>query len=395
MAPTSDFKPLEGIRVLDLSRYLPGPYLTRMLADLGADIIKVESPSGDPARYTPPQSGSYSALFGAVNAGKRSIVLDFKKEAGVAILKELVPHCDVVVESFRPGVATRLGIDYEQLSAINPRIIMCSISGFGQRGPLASVPGHDLNYIARAGVLGLFGPADAPPPVPGVQMADVAGGALTASTGVLAALIERDKTGKGRFLDISMTRSVLSLAATSTATLGLGMDAPRGKDFLSGGVPCYQVYPTRDGRFMSLGALEPTFFATFCELAGVPELASSIYATGEEGDTVIAKLRELFLSKTQREWVELLQGAEVCCEPVKTMSEALEDPDLGLAQGDIDGYRVVLPHLGVDLSTEGLSRAPHLGEHGEEILKELNISTALRDEARRDDAVWLSAPEAS
>ena len=395
MAPTSDFKPLEGIRVLDLSRYLPGPYLTRMLADLGADIINVESPSGDPARYTPPQSGSYSALFGAVNAGKRSIVLDFKKEAGVAILKEIVPHCDVVVESFRPGVATRLGIDYEQLSAINPRIIMCSISGFGQRGPLASVPGHDLNYIARAGVLGLFGPADAPPPVPGVQMADVAGGALTASTGVLAALIERDKTGKGRFLDISMTRSVLSLAATSTATLGLGMAAPRGKAFLSGGLPCYQVYPTRDGRFLALGALEPKFFATFCELAGVPELASSIYATGEEGDTVIAKLRALFLSKTQREWVELLQGAEVCCEPVKTMSEALEDPDLGLAQGDIDGYRVVLPHLGVDLSTEGLSRAPHLGEHGEEILKELNISTALRDEAHRDDAVWLSAPEAS
>lgn len=395
MAPTSDFKPLEGIRVLDLSRYLPGPYLTRMFADLGADIIKVESPSGDPARYTPPQSGKYSALFGAVNAGKRSIVLDFKKDAGVAILKEIVPHCDVVVESFRPGVATRLGIDYEQLSAINPRIIMCSITGFGQQGPLASVPGHDLNYIARAGVLDLFGPADAPPAVPGVQMADVAGGALTASAGVLAALIERGKTGKGRFLDISMTRSVLSLAATSTATVGLGMDAPRGRGFLSGGVPCYQVYSTGDGRFMSLGALEPKFFATFCELAGVPDLASSVYATGEEGDAVIRQLQKLFLTKTQQEWVDLLQGAEVCCEPVRTMSEALDDPDLGLVQTELEGCRVVLPHLGVDASTEGLSRAPHLGEHGEEILTELQISTDLTDQARREDAVWLSAPEAS
>lgn len=386
------FKPLEGIRVLDLSRYLPGPYLTRILADLGADIIKVESEQGDPARYMPPQKGDFAAVFAAVNAGKRSIVIDLKKQEGIRVVEAFVAKCDIVVESFRPGVADRLGVGYEALRKINPAIIMCSISGYGQSGPLASVPGHDINYVARAGVLGLFGPADGLPAVPGVQMADIGGGSLTAATGVLAALLEREKTGVGRFLDISMTRSVLSLAATASATVGLGVDMPRGKGFLSGGIPCYRVYETQDGRFMALGALEPKFFGTFCNLIGAPQLTEQIYAMGEEGARAEAALEAIFKTKTQAQWVAALDGHDVCCEPVRTMEEALADPQLELSQTDVHGARAVLPHFGVPPSTDSLGDAPSLGAHGKELLEEFGIDSNLIAAAKAASAIIVKEP---
>lgn len=385
----ADFTPLSGLRVLDLSRYLPGPYLTRMLDDLGAEVVKVESPSGDPARYTPPQAGGASALFQAVNAGKRSIVIDLKQPSGVTLVRALAAKSDIVVESFRPGVATRLGIDYAALSEENPGLIMCSISGYGQAGPLSTVPGHDLNYVARAGVLGLFGPADGAPAVPGVQMADVGGGALCAAAGVLAALLERAQTGKGRFLDVSMTRSVMSLAATSTPLVGTGVNVPRGEGFLSGGVPCYRVYETRDQRFLALGALEPKFFTLFCELLGAPHLAKEVYATGAAGEAAAREIQEILRTRTQAEWGEVFAGQDVCCEPVRSMEEAVRDPELGLVTTRLNGCEVVLPHLGVDPNTEGLTPAPALGANGGEILREWEIPEGLVGSALSEEAVWL------
>jgi len=269
LVPTTS-ESLAGLRVLDLSRLLPGPYLTRILADLGADIVKVEAPEAaiSCATCRPSSANTAPVLRRSTTASAPSPWTSARRS--VAIFRAMALQADIVVESFRPGVLDRLGLGYATLAARNPRLIVCSISGYGQSGALCAAPGHDLGYAARAGVLALFGPADRAPQVPGAQLADIAGGALTSAIGILAAVIERGRTGRGQHLDVSMTRGAAAFLAMELARRCAGTPEPRGEGLLSGGVPCYRVYRTRDGRYMALGALEPKFFADFCARAGAP-----------------------------------------------------------------------------------------------------------------------------
>src|SRR5512139_2316876 len=239
---------LAGIRVLDLSRLLPGPFLTMILADMGADVVKIEDPRvGDYLRAFPPAKGGVSGRFLAVNRGKRSLALDLKAPAARDAFLKMVEQADVVVDSFRPGVMDKLGIGYETLAARNPKIVVCSISGYGQTGPYVHRAGHDLDYIGLAGVLAMTGPAGGAPQMPGVQIADLAGGALWSATAILGALVGRERSGKGAHLDISMTEGALALLAAELGNLDCGARPTRGTETLNGGMACYGVYATSDG----------------------------------------------------------------------------------------------------------------------------------------------------
>jgi crotonobetainyl-CoA:carnitine CoA-transferase CaiB-like acyl-CoA transferase len=299
----------------------------------------------------------------------------------------MAAEVDVVVESFRPGVMARLGIDYDNLAHANERIVLCSISGYGQEGPFRDVPGHDLDYLARSGVLAMFGPKGGVPVVPGVQIADLAGGALPAAVAVLAALMEREKTGRGRLVDISITRGAQSLLGIELARRAAGDVEPRGEGYLTGGVPCYRVYRTKDGRFMALAALEPKFFAAFCERAGCPHLAPLGLARGEQGATAMRELESIFAGRTQQEWAALLDGVEACCEPVRSPEEALADPGVGARSIDLDGLRLVGPELGAPLPEDARRTVPPLGAHGLEVASELHLDEGLVERAVADGAL--------
>jgi len=369
--------PLRGARILDLSRYLPGPYLTRLLADLGADVLKIEDPHGDPARYLPPMAGESGAAFAALNWGKRSLVIDLKQDAGRELLLALVAKSDVLVETFRPGVLDRLGVGWHTLHATNPRLVLCSISGYGQNTTLRDEPGHDLNYVARAGVLSLFGPAGAVPVVPGVPMADIGAGALKGAVGVLAALLERETTGSGRHLDVSMTRGMTGFGAFEHARRATQEAEPRGAGMLTGGRPCYRVYQTRDGKYMTLAALEPKFFEAFCQRAECPQLIGKGLTVGDEGGQVTAELERMFASRTQTEWVELLAGSGSCCEPVRSIEEAAVDPGVNAPTVEVDGHTYLVPHVGAPQALPEAASVPALGEHGREVVDELDIDETL------------------
>ncbi len=369
--------PLDGVRVLDLSRLLPGPYATLVLADLGADVVKVEDPEGgDYVRWMPPLAGEQSGFFHALNRNKRSLRLDLKKPAGAAAFRRLVRRFDVVVESFRPGVMDRLGIGYQALRAERPGVVLCSISGYGQDGPYRDRAGHDLDYCATAGVLALNGPRDGPLP-PGVQVADVAGGSWPAVAGILAALVRRAATGEGGHVDVSMTDGALAML-----TMQLGAAAARGAplqragEILNGGAACYGVYRTRDGRFMALGALEPKFFRSFCEAAGRPDLAERQFDDAGRGPG--EELAALFATRTRDEWTRLGEAHDCCLAPVLEGDEPARDPQL-VARGlflSVDtpweGKAVASLRTPVRLAgAEPSPRpAPRLGEHSRAVLAE-------------------------
>ena len=373
--------PLEGVRVLDLSRLLPGPYATLVLADLGADVVKVEEPQGgDYARWMPPLAGEQSGFFHALNRNKRSLRLDLKRPEGPAVLRRLVRRFDVVVESFRPGVMEKLGVGYAALRAENPRVVLCSISGYGQDGPYRDRAGHDLDYCATAGVLAVNGPAERPLPL-GVQVADVAGGAWPAVAGILAALVRRAATGEGAQVDISMTDGALAMLAIQLgAAWARGTPLRRGRELLNGGAACYGVYRTKDGRFVALGALEPKFFLRFCQVAGRPELAERQF--DGEGAGPRAELEALFATRSRDEWARLGAEHDVCLAPVLEGDEPERDPQLG-ARGMF---------LAIDTPWEGkavksvrtpvrfagaeppLRPAPRLGEGGEAVLAEAGFA---------------------
>jgi crotonobetainyl-CoA:carnitine CoA-transferase CaiB-like acyl-CoA transferase len=305
-------RPLAGLCVLDLSRYLPGPYLTRLLADLGADVVKLEPPGGDPMRYMPPLRGEIAAAYHALNAGKRSLCLDLKQPEDLLAAQRLVDQADVLVESYRPGVLQRLGL---QLPA---SLICCHLSGYGQSGPLAMRGGHDINYMARAGLLDLCRDRHGDPVLPVLLAADVAG-ALVGCIPVLAALLGRGPQRRGAALDISLTAAAQSL-------LALARHRHPDDGLLTGGKPCYRIYATADGRHMALGALEPKFFANFCNAAGVPEWSLRGYDA-----SLLPQMEALFLAKAQSEWLVLLQDADACCEPVLRIDEAAA-PQRGTAR---------------------------------------------------------------
>lgn len=391
---TRPFLPLAGVRILDLSRYLPGPFLTRILCDLGAEVFKVEAPGGDSLRWVPPMvegpEGAIGAAFGSVNAGKMSIVLDLRKPEGRAVLHAMVPEVDVLVENFRPGVLARFGLDDAALERLNPRLITCSLSGFGQTGTHALRAGHDLNYMARAGVLGLCGPSDGPPAVPGAQFADLGGGALPAAIGVLAALIERGQTGRGRRLDVSLTRGALALGAIALSGAA-GQVEPRGAGFLTGGLASYRCYRTADGRYLAVGALEPEFFVTFCAGIGRPELGTAGFAMGADAETVAAAIAARLAEEPLAHWLEVFEGQDVCVDPVLDPYEALAEAEGTGIVAKVDGHTVIKLDVGVGLDAPDPCGPPALGRDGLAVCAALKVDAALLDAARASGALRLPA----
>ena len=385
---------LEGVRVLDMSRLLPGPFLTMILADLGADVIKIEDPhAGDYMREVPPDmggvpmselvpgKGGISGRFLAVNRGKRSAVLDLKTAPGHAAMLRLVAGADVVVESFRPGVMDKLGLGYAALAAANPKIVLCSISGFGQTGPYVHRAGHDIGYLAIAGVLAMGGQAGGAPMMPGVQIADLAGGALWGATAILGALVGRHRTGKGAHLDISMTEGALALLAAELGNLDCGLRATRGRARLNGGFACYGIYRTRDDRYLAVGALEPKFWLALNQAIGRKPDVMELLSSAEHQDAVRAELGAIFATKTAAEWTELLGKYDCCVELVTELHELPEHP-LHRAREvffTIDGGAGVGPvqQVRTPIGTPRSPRPPpRQGEHTREVLAEAGLSDA-------------------
>jgi crotonobetainyl-CoA:carnitine CoA-transferase CaiB-like acyl-CoA transferase len=366
-------QPLTGITILDLTRLLPGGLCTLILADLGADVLKIEEPGrGDYLRAFPPLGRTQSALFTAINRGKRSMTLNLKSDAGRALLLDLARRADVLVEGFRPGVLARLGLDYETLHAVNARLIVCSISGYGQHSPLRERAGHDLNYLGYAGALPLFAPRGGGRPiVPGTQIADLGGGALTATVGILAALLERQRTGKGQLLDIAMTDGVLHwLAAAAAEQWATGASPEGGCGPLSGGYACYSVYATADGRALTVGAVEPHFWANLCRMLGREQYIALQYAPWPDQERMFADLDALFASRTMAEWLALFGDADVCVGPALTLAEALEFHTGRVITLDQPGEGP-LRQLGGLFGVAASRPAPALGEHTEDALAAL------------------------
>ncbi|MBX3646888.1 MAG: CoA transferase [Rhodocyclaceae bacterium] len=374
-------KPLAGLRVLDLTRLLPGPVATLHLADLGADVIKIEDTGpGDYARSMGARQGETSAFFRLINRNKRALRLDLKKAEGVAVFQRLTLSADVVIEGFRPGVMDKLGIGYTALSALNPRLVFCSISGYGQTGPYAQRAGHDINYIGYAGVLDQIGEAGRAPAVPNFQIGDLLGGALTPLVGLLAAVIDARATGRGRQVDVAMTDAVLAHAIFPlTGMLARRAPPPRGADLLSGGVPCYGVYATADGRYMAVGALEWKFWELLCDTLGRPDLKPFHLAFGEKGEKARAELAAVFASQPQRHWIAKFDDVDCCVTPVLTINEALDNEQLQ-ARGMIveaDGLPQFAPPYKLSDYAFSVDRsAPAAGQDGEDILREAGYDSA-------------------
>jgi alpha-methylacyl-CoA racemase len=320
--------PLEGVRVLDLSRLLPGGFCSLLLADYGADVLKVEDTGvGDYVRWAPPfyegaERSAASALFLSLNRGKRSIRLDLKSGEGREVFLRLVREADVVLESFRPGVMDRLGVGYYVLREENPGLVYCAISGYGQDGPFRDRSGHDMNYLARVGLLGLTGDADGPPVQAAGQIADLGGGALTAAFGILAALRERDRSGEGQLVDVSMADGALSWLAMVAARYFADGTAPgRGGHELAGGLLCYRPYRCSDG-WVALGALEPKFWAAWCRGVGREDLIERQFEA--PGSDAHAEVEALFAARSRAEWEAFADEHDCCLEPVLGLDEALE-----------------------------------------------------------------------
>jgi crotonobetainyl-CoA:carnitine CoA-transferase CaiB-like acyl-CoA transferase len=333
-------------------------------------------------RVFPPFKRGLSGRFNALNRDKRSLCLDLKKPEGRDALLRLAAHYDVVVESFRPGVLDKLGVGFGALAAKNPRLIMLSISGYGQDGPYRDRAGHDLNYIALGGVLGLAGPPDRPPPVPAIQLADVAGGALFGAVGILAALYEREKSGRGQHVDLSMCEGALAFAIPELGNFdATGTPPRRGGELLIGGVACYGVYRTKDGRFLSVGALEPKFWAAFNSAIGRPVDLSELVADEAGQARVRGEIQAILEQKTRDEWEQILvqpdevgqATKDVCVEPVLALDELAAHPQ-HRARGmfyEVDGLMQTRTPFG---SVEGHRPPPALGGDGAAILREAGFS---------------------
>ena len=376
-------RPLAGVRVLDLSRLLPGGFCSLLLADLGADVLKVEDMgAGDYARWLEPrhegaEQSAAAAAFVALNRGKRSIRIDLKHEAGRRLLRELAGQHDVLLESFRPGVLDRLGVGHEVLRAENPRLVYCAITGYGQSGPLRGRSGHDLNYLARVGILALSGDREGPPAQPAAPIADIGGGALFATIGILAALVERERSGEGQFVDTAMADGALSwLSMFAAAGLCDGRPRRRGELDLAGRLACYRPYACKDG-YVSLGAVEHKFWAAFCRGVGREDLVDR--HLDEVGSPTHAELERIFLERTRAEWEEFAGRHDCCLEPVLELDEALASAQVrerGMVVGVEQPGAGTLSQVGSPFPAartpgEPVAPAPGLGEHTHAVLAEL------------------------
>jgi crotonobetainyl-CoA:carnitine CoA-transferase CaiB-like acyl-CoA transferase len=375
---------LQGFKMLDLSRLLPGPYCSLLLADLGMEVLKIEDlEQGDYMRKMGPVREQDSGYFLAINRNKKSMRLNLRVQEGKEIFYKLIESYDIVLESFRPGVMGRLGIGYQELRKKNPRVVLCSLSGYGQDGPYQERSGHDVNYIGLGGVLELTGEKDKSPVIPAVQIADLGAGGMMAAIAILAAALHREKTGEGQFLDISMLDGVVSWLSIHAGKFLMDGDLPnRGQMHLAGRYACYQVYPTADGRHMSLGALEPKFWKNFCETIHRRELIPKQFIEGDQQVRIIEEIRSLFKTKTQKEWVDLFKNADACCEPILTLEEVFAHPQVlhremvKEFEHPVEGrFRAVgNPIKSSGFQFETRTPPPRYGEHTLEVLKSIGYS---------------------
>lgn len=374
---------LRGLKVIDLSRHAPGPYCTMLLADLGADVIVVEQPPGQGRSVSDEMGvGRREKLYNPVGRNKRSITLNLKdrkmREACLALIKD----ADIVVEGFRPGVVRRLGLDYETLGEINPKLIYCSVSGYGQTGPYRDMVGHDLNYISLAGILGMIGTKGGPPAIPVNIIGDYAGGGLFAAFSILAAVISRAQTGEGQYIDMAISDGSLSLANLAACDyLSTGTAPKPGEYFLNGSLPCYNVYQTADAKWISIACIEPWFWAKLCQQLGCEQFAKEQY-NEELFQEMFVFLRNTFKSKKRDAWFKQLSQEEICVAPVYGIDEALEDPhnisrnmiiDLEDAEyGPIKQVGIAPKFSRTPGEIKTLPPTP--GQHTEEILAEAGFS---------------------
>ncbi len=367
-------KPLRGVRILDLSRLVPGPYCTRLLCDMGAEVIKVEEPGrGDYIRSLPPYENGVSVAFEMLNRGKKSITLNLETKQGQEVLNRLITKADVFLESFRPGTTKKLGCDFESLRKSNPRIIYCSLTGFGQNGPYKDLPGHDINVLALSGFLSLNGPE---PTVPSLQVGDLASGMLAALT-ITTALFARQRTKQAQYIDASIFDVMLSWLVIPLA-LQLG-GYPR---MLGGDSPFYRLYRARDSKLLAVGAIESKFWEGLCNLIKRPDLLPDQYSPEPRRTEVIKAIESAFLTKTADEWFRIMSEHDIPCTPILSLEEAIRDPQARSRQmilekdptGSSKVSYVGNPCKISDIGVVDLSPSPRLGEHSAELLHEIGYS---------------------
>ncbi len=397
---------LEGLKIIDLTRYAPGPYCTMILGDLGADIIKIEEirpPNAGGSEQAkpmdviqhPPEFASPDSLYNPVNRNKRSICLNLKSEKAQRIFHRLTAKSDVVIEGFRPGVTKRLGIDYPTLKEINPRLIYCAVTGYGQDGPYRDLPGHDINYIASAGVVSAISLSEKPPVVPGNLIGDMAAGGMQAAIGILAALAARERTGKGQFVDISMTDGAISLVSMYLSYYFETGSLPEPKERMScGSMPYFNYHETSDGKHIAIACMESRFFTNLCRALDCENLIP-FHTDGRKASEIATVFKQKFLTKTSQEWFDILSRADVPVSRVNTLDELADDPQVKHRQMimDVDSPdkgKVRQAGISIKLSdTPGRIRnaGATTGENTEEILKELGYGSEDIHELQKDNVI--------
>ncbi|KAA0981892.1 CoA transferase [Pseudomonas sp. ANT_J12] len=384
--------PLASLKVLDFSTLLPGPFASLLLADMGAEVLRIESPTRlDLLRVLPPHDQGVSASHAYLNRNKRSLALDLKQPEALEVIKQLLAVYDIVLEQFRPGVMERLGLGYEALKSINPKLIYVSITGYGQTGPYKDRAGHDINYLALAGLASYTGRADSGPLPLGIQAADIAGGSLHGVIGLLAAVIARQTTGLGQHLDVSMTDCAFSLHAMAGAGyLACGVEPGREEQMLNGG-SFYDYYRSRDGRWLSVGSLEPPFMQQLCAALGRPELAAQgLSPQPEQQQALKNELKMEFEKHDFAELCALFAGVDACVEPVLSVAEAVRHPQLqarGVVTEVPRGDGSTQAQMACPLKfSEGLPEPRHIGAavgaHTDQVLGELGLSAQRIEQLR-------------
>ena len=380
--------PLAGIRVLDLSSLLPGGLCTQMLADMGADVLKIENPKeGDSFRKAPPLLKTMGSYFHMINRNKRAMTLNLRDPEGMKIFMKMVTEADVLLDTYRPGTLQKLGLTYYDLKKINPRLIHCSLTGFGQDGPYRDRAAHDINFLSLSGILDLLGEKDGKPVVPGVQFAG-AGGSLNAAMGILAALFGRERTGEGQYIDAALLDGLtpfLGLVMSTYMTTGL---APkRGETLVGGGYAFYQIYETADQKHIALGCLEEKFWQEFCRAIEREDMIPDQFSTGARQEGLIAEVQRIIRQKTLKEWLALLSRYDACVSPVHTLEDARNDPHIGhrglwfKAHHPVDGEigQQGFPLKFSESQPGWRTPPPSFGEHTREVLLEMGYTDSVID----------------